>query len=518
MPALRPGPADRELQRLIEIFLQAETDIINEIGRLRSRGLVDYHVEAALERVQAILRKLEDDCWTYVPRMIETHFYVNHPEARKAKEITETPEKHLAGYRNARALTGEQMNIVQLLTTNLMGEITEANLTAVNSLENILLGRTEDGLFRRIGLEQSAAMQATGRGVYKALPDFVAALRRDGVTAFIDKAGRRWSLHTYGSMVLRTTSRQAEVLAVLTRDPEHDLYQISKHGTTCKLCAPLEGRVYSKSGTDPDFPPLSAAFGKMEKNGPDTLENSWLNIHPNCLHQIIRWTPMGRSEEELQKIKDFSSFEKNPVTRDPRTKKQIEAYRKKEEARARFLRDYRQWERYRETIGDPIPKRFETFRKHKAAGDEKYLGWKESYRKSNAEKEHQRLEKVRSVVYNQDKKEAVRALIRSDQIPKKINKGHQNKHIKTSGHYVSGKSYLYGDLDTAQALVDQYHGTGEPIFTRKGDWSQKEVVSRSKPIGVDVDMQTGAETETSRFTIHYGKKGTHIVPAKEKDT
>lgn len=406
MPALRPGPADRELQRLIEIFLQAETDIINEIGRLRSRGLVDYHVEAALERVQAILRKLEDDCWTYVPRMIETHFYVNHPEARKAKEITETPEKHLAGYRNARALTGEQMNIVQLLTTNLMGEITEANLTAVNSLEDILLGRTEDDLFRRIGLEQSAAMQATGRGVYKALPDFVAALRRDGVTAFIDKAGRRWSLHTYGSMVLRTTSRQAEVLAVLTQDPEHDLYKISKHGTTCKLCAPLEGRVYSRSGADPDFPPLAAAFGKMEKNGPDTLENSWLNIHPNCLHQIIRWTPMGRSEEELQKIKDFSSFEKNPVTRDPRTKKQIEAYRKKEEARARFLRDYRQWERYRETIGDPVPKRFETFKKHKYAvldpetgkytADDTFKLWKSDYRKAKE------LEKYSKIRYHED--------------------------------------------------------------------------------------------------------------------
>ena len=36
MPALSPGPAERELARLIRIFLQAETDIINEIGRLRS--------------------------------------------------------------------------------------------------------------------------------------------------------------------------------------------------------------------------------------------------------------------------------------------------------------------------------------------------------------------------------------------------------------------------------------------------------------------------------------------------
>ena len=391
MPRLTRGPAERELQRLIGLFLQAETDIINEIGRLRSLGLADYHAEAALERVQAILRKLETDCWTYVPRMIETQFYVPHPEARRPLEEPETPEKHLRAYQNARSLTGEQVDIAARLTMNLMGQITEADAFAAAALADALLGRAEADVFRRTGLEQTARMAAAGRGAYRALPGFVEALRREGVTAFVDKAGRRWSLHTYGSMVLRTTSRQAEIMAVLTQDPDHDLYQISAHGTTCRLCAGLEGRVYSKSGTDPDFPPLAAAFGKMDPAGPNTLENSWLNIHPNCLHQLRRWTPMGRSEAEVQKIKDFSSFEKNPPDRDPRSEKQIEAYRKKEANRARWLRDRRQWERYRETLGDGVPKTFETFRRHKYAvqdpetgkrvGDEKYKLWKLDYRR-----------------------------------------------------------------------------------------------------------------------------------------
>ena len=34
---------------------------------------------------------------------------------------------------------------------------------------------------------------------------------------------------------------------------------------------------------------------------------------------------MGRSEEEIRKIKEFSSFQRNPVTRDPRTEEQVEA-------------------------------------------------------------------------------------------------------------------------------------------------------------------------------------------------
>ena len=329
---------------MIALFLKAETDIINEIGRLRSLGLADYHAVAALKRVQAILRKLEDDCWTYAPQMIERQFYVNHPEVRKPLDVPETPEKHLRGYQNAFALTSTQMDIVQRLTMNLMGLVSEASQTTSRNLEDMLIGRTENDPFRRIGLSQAAAMQAAGQGAWRPVPGFVEALRRDGITAFVDKAGRNWNLHTYGSMVLRTTSRQAEVLAVLTQDPEQDLYQISAHGSTCKLCASLEGRVYSKSGRDPDFPPLAAAFGKMDKAGPDTLENSWLNIHPNCLHQLLAWTPMGRSEEEIRKIKEFSSFQRNPVTRDPRTQKQGEAYRQKERDRARWLREQKKKE------------------------------------------------------------------------------------------------------------------------------------------------------------------------------
>lgn len=374
----------RELDRLIAIYLKAETDIINEIGRLRAQGLVDYHAVAALERVQAILRKMQSDSWTYVPKMIEKQFYVRVPEARKILDIPETVEKHLAGYANAAALTGEQTTIVEQLTMQMMEKITDAAMTTMSTLQSAIIGRVEPDVYRRVGLEQVAAMQATGRGVNKALPQFVETLRREGVTAFVDKAGRNWSLHTYCSMVARTTSRQAEILSVLTTDPAHDLYKISSHGTTCGLCAPYEGRVYSKSGADPDFPPLASAFGKIDPAGPNDLSNTWLNIHPNCLHVLLPWTPAGRTPEEIQKIKDFSNPRKNPFTVDPRSQKQIEAYRKKERGRELWLRDYRQWERYRMTLGDKVPKTFATFQKHKMADDEKFQKWAEEYRNAGS--------------------------------------------------------------------------------------------------------------------------------------
>ena len=128
MPQLNRAPGGRELEKLIALFLRAETDIINEIGRLRSMGNVDYHAVAALERVQAILRKMETDSWEYVPKMIEKEFYVAHPEARK---IYESIHKHEQGYINAAALTTEQTDIVERLVMNLMGEITDAGITAM---------------------------------------------------------------------------------------------------------------------------------------------------------------------------------------------------------------------------------------------------------------------------------------------------------------------------------------------------------------------------------------------------
>lgn len=383
MPTLNRAPNERELEKLIALFLRAETAIINEIGRLRSQGSADYHVIASLERVQAILRQMESDAWTYVPKVIEKQFYVSHPEARRVPG--ESITKHIRAYNRAAALTSEQHAMVDQLVAALMGEITDAAMTSMATVQSALIGRIEPDVYRRVGLEQVALRQATGQGVYKQLPQFVEALRREGVTAFVDKAGRRWSLHTYCSMVSRTTSRQAEVLSVLTADPEQDLYRISSHGTTCALCAPYEGRVYSKSGTSPDYPPLSDAFGKQDPNGPNTLTNTWLNIHPGCLHSIHSFTEAGRSAKEIQEIKDFSNPAKNPYSRDPRSQKQIEAYRAKEQARAKWLREYRSWESYRLTLGDKVPKTFATFQKHKAADDEKWKTWRKLYREANAE-------------------------------------------------------------------------------------------------------------------------------------
>lgn len=177
----------------------------------------------------------------------------------------------------------------------------------------------------------------------------------------------------------RTSERQKATLQILLRNPKHDLYRLSAHGTTCAFCAPREGRVYSKSGNDPIFPPLALAFQKIDKDGPDVLWNTYLITHPNTLHVISEWTPAGRTETEIEEVKHFSSLATNPLSHDPRTDLQKEMYHKKQVGRKKWLRRYHLFERCSHLEIENFPKTYKTFEKHALSNSAKYQAWMRQY-------------------------------------------------------------------------------------------------------------------------------------------
>lgn len=266
---IRPPETEDLTRHLRMLYLCTERQIIDEITRKRTAGYVDYAEVAALERVQKILQNMVDESWEYVPQMVEKIFYRS--------------DKDAAGYRNARTLTVSQIAVSEQLANNLIGEIVEASETAYKTVQGFYtLARLEADPFRIAALNQTLRQEAAGSGWTQTSARMAQELKNQGITAFVDKSGRKWSLYSYCNMATRTTARQAEVAAVLTED-DWDLWQISKIGSTCPVCAPLEGRVYSKSGMNPNFPPLTLAFGKVDPAGPEDLTNTYLNIHPNCL-------------------------------------------------------------------------------------------------------------------------------------------------------------------------------------------------------------------------------------------
>lgn len=367
MALIRPRQSDMTVF-LRMLYLRTEQDLLKELNRLRENGFVEYGTYASLMRVQAILQEMQDESFQYVPQAIN-------------KVFNETNKR--LGYKAAEALSVPQTAIAEQLAGNLLGNINEAAETAFRTSERIMqIGRLHPDAFRNPTIEASLFREAGGVGetaVEKALKTF----NTQNVTSFVDKSGREWGLTEYCTMATRTVSKQAVVAAELTAD-DWDLWKIIGSGSSCMVCAAYQGRVYSKSGTNPDYPPLATAFGKIDPAGGNDLSNTYLNLHPNCLCSLAKYTTAGRTEKEIQRDKDFSSFEKRPANVDYRTKRQIKEYREKEKARAEFFETRRQWNEYRERLGDKIPS-LETFEKHKKANDDKYKEWMKEYRKRGVE-------------------------------------------------------------------------------------------------------------------------------------
>lgn len=127
------------------------------------------------------------------------------------------------------------------------------------------------------------------------------ALQEKLVEPYVLKAGsKHYRAGTYAELVARTRTREAQSIATLNvaANVQSDLVQVDSHNTTTPICIPFEGRIFSISGRDPDFPPLT--------DEPP--------FHPNCLHNI---TVIFREVLEARGIEKYIDFAKGKTEKHP---------------------------------------------------------------------------------------------------------------------------------------------------------------------------------------------------------
>jgi hypothetical protein len=95
-----------------------------------------------------------------------------------------------------------------------------------------------------------------------------------------------------------------------------------------------------------------------------------------------------------------------------------------------------------------------------------------------------------------------------------MNPEKQMRHTKS--YHTEGRSYLDGDLDYAERLINELSGTGKALTYDDGTFKNKEIVTSSNEIGVEVNKHTGVEKRTNIGMIVYSKTGTHIYPTSNK--
>jgi hypothetical protein len=111
-------------------------------------------------------------------------------------------------------------------------------------------------------------------------------LSEQGVIALRDRAGKRWDLDNYSAMLTRTNLTRANNQGVINRSIEggYSLVKVSSHASSCPLCAPWQGRVYTISGTSSKYESL------------DTARSGGL-FHPNCRHAITTYHEVNTQQE-----------------------------------------------------------------------------------------------------------------------------------------------------------------------------------------------------------------------------
>ena len=242
-----------------------------------------------------------------------------------------------------------------------------------------MIGRREADLVRQKTLQAVAQNEAYGGGMINAKKELIESLMNEGLVAFVDRSGRRWTLGNYCNMAVRTTSRQSTNLGELFDDPEQDLYIIVDRKSTCPICAKYEGRVYSRSGTNPNYPALHEAFSKIDPNGGDGIENTYLTIHPNCRHTLAAWVERAHTPKQIESVRNKSNPETNPFNKEQRNQEEIERYKKRELVMSQEAASVRKYREFMQYIPVKILGSWITFHKHYMAKDGRYDELKKMY-------------------------------------------------------------------------------------------------------------------------------------------
>jgi len=223
---------------------------------------------------------------------------------------------------------------------------------------------------RRVGLEQTAVKMASGGTIADMRKSMIRQLQEQGfMTVQYGEAAnaRQVPIDVYAQMVARTTTKEAGNTARENQMTEngYDLMKMTEHHPTCEKCAMLQGRVYSISGNDKRFPPLSVAY-----------PGGYKIVHPNCRHVTVSWVEELATEEEIQQAIERSSapFE------DPRNAKEIALYDKQQAKNRQYRQELHQYERYKARLGDDAPKTLAAFRRIKRADGASWEALEAKYR------------------------------------------------------------------------------------------------------------------------------------------
>lgn len=190
-----------------------------------------------------------------------------------------------------------------------------------------------------------------------------------GVVAMKTSNNRELILDKYVKMATQTTLKIARNVGVIEQSKKRgiDLVKMTEHFPTCSICMVRQGRVYSISGENKDYPSL---YG-------DCFTGDYETVHPNCKHSYMPYLPEYLSEEQVKADKEYSNrpFE----VLNEFEQKQLERYNTEQKRKSRINRIRKEYDNMAVVVGSENMPSFTGFRNSKTRNGPVYKDLKEQY-------------------------------------------------------------------------------------------------------------------------------------------
>ncbi|MCM1335627.1 MAG: phage minor capsid protein [Bacteroides sp.] len=197
------------------------------------------------------------------------------------------------------------------------------------------------GEYLNILNENAMAVTLGERSRTEALRETIAEMNRKGIPAFVDKTGREWSPEAYVNMDIRNTAKNAALAAEFASLDElgQDVILVTSHSGARPLCAPYQGKLYSRSGKSGT---ITDARGKVYPYSPlsETSFGEAAGLFGiNCGHRM-----RGVSDGTfINREKEYDDAETSEEYKAVQKQREIERKIRKDRTEAKML----------EAVGDP---------------------------------------------------------------------------------------------------------------------------------------------------------------------
>lgn len=354
--------AETQLDILIEVYHEAQLSLIGIISSPSVGAGTKTYYNTVLKQLEALMDRLSAETGKYIETAVPAEY-------RKALDETyDYFQKNKLRMKRPDMFAQIHSDAVYELSREMQYHINQGISLAGRRVMRYL-DESRDNILRQQGLRSAAVKIASGQTVLDMQKNLMQRLANDGFLTVQYGSGDKAyqvGLDTYAAMVARSTTREAGNLARENQLVEngYDLMKMTEHYPTCEKCAQLQGRVYSISGRDKRFPPMSIAFS-----------GGYRNVHPNCRHVMTYWIEELQSPEELAEALERSGA----LFEDCRSDSEKALYSKQQAENRRMRADRSQYERYKARLGEGAPKTFSSFRRMKNQGGEKWQDLQKLY-------------------------------------------------------------------------------------------------------------------------------------------